>query len=148
MIERVVALDEADSDRALAEATRDALGLMGWVWDWKLRRESPSRLHFTVQRPAKRYRIELEQTTGTARVAEERTGLAGLILALHGFMRMPGSAWSLSWALYTELSAAVLGVAAASGLYLWWQRATLRRLAWLLAASTLGTLGLMAWVMR
>ena len=135
--QRQIAVPEAATDQALAEALRDALDLSGWVPSWRLRRAGQDILVFAVKRPGKSYRLRLDQTTGKIQITETRHGLWGIVKGLHGLTELPNSPWGASWGLYTEISVWALIFAVLSGFYFWWLRPAARLPGWclLLAGS-------------
>ena len=140
---RVPALDK---DQAIAEAARDRLDLSGWVPSWRLSHPQPDELLFFVNRPAREYRIQLNQVTGKVYVSETNRPW-GAVLGLHGLRNLPNSTWGITWGAYTEISIWALVISVLSGIWFWWLRPAARRSGWwFLGLGSGGSLLLMLYI--
>ena len=141
--EATVVVPDAHEDQRLAEAVRDRLDLMGWVPFWRLSHPQPDEFVFFVNRPAREYRVHLNQLTGVVQVRETNRPF-GAIMGLHGLLNMPNSLWGVTWGIYTEISIWALMFSVLSGIWFWWLRPASRRSGWwLLGLGSGGSLILM-----
>lgn len=127
--EAVVKLPAGLEGEALGQALRDSLGLVGWTPRWRIRKTDEG-FRLFVGRPGREYDIHLNTGTGHVRVDETDRGLLGIVCALHGLRSIPGSTWSHTWAVYSEISIWALVFSALSGVYFWWLRVPERRVGW------------------
>jgi hypothetical protein len=114
-------------DRALAQATRDELGLSGFVVAWEMHRDSTTQLRFNIERPGRHYVVKLNQAEAKARITSQSKGLWSTILSLHGLYSIPNARFVSTWGVYTEITTWVVCFFAISGVYLWFARRTDRR---------------------
>jgi hypothetical protein len=126
--------DAAPAQRA-AEVLH-ALALTGNVLPHTLKSTDGGALAFQALRPGRSYQVEFAPS-GAVRVAERDGGVLGIVRALHGLHDTQSSRWMLGWALYTELTTAMLLFSIASGVLMVLQRMSGRALA--LGAGALGT---------
>lgn len=134
-----VELPDSADDPARAEATRDALGLLGWPLPWTMRRDEGGTLRFEMERPGRHYWIAVEAGGGVT-VAEEGRGLVSVLKGLHGLSDgIPGSALMNAWSGYTEITTWVVLFSVASGVFLWATRVRFRRKLVLAALTSVAT---------
>ena len=145
--ETTIDVPTADKDQVLAEAVRDRLELMGWVPFWWLSHPQPDEFVFFINRPAREYRVRLNQLTGHVGVSETSRGVLGAIIGLHGLQSMPNSRWAATWAVYTEISIWAVVFSVVSGIWFWWLRPACRSSGWwLLGLGSGGSILLMLYV--
>jgi hypothetical protein len=145
--ERSLKVVDIGNDLAVADAVRDALGLVGWSLPWEMRRDDQGNLHFGVSRPGKHYAIHVFFDENQVKVEETRRGFWAIINSLHGNMGVPASRFMNLWGAYTELCTWVVLFSAASGVYLWTRRRKERIVGWLLlVGGTVPSLLLMFYV--
>ena len=129
------------------EAVRDRLGLMGWPLPWETKRDSDGSLHFPMERPGMKYRIDVNAADGVAHVQEIRKGFWSVFLSLHALTELPNSRLMSGWGVYTEVCTAVVLFSAASGIWLWWSARRDRRFgATSLGLGLLGSAGFIFYV--
>lgn len=128
--QHTVDLPEGLDDYPLAQAVRDSLGLWGGVSEWLTRRDDDGRLTTRIERPGRREFLTVNTETGGVTVRREDAGLWGVIKSLHGLRGVPGSAWSNTWWVYSEVSIWALLFASLGGVYFWWDRTNERRIGW------------------
>jgi hypothetical protein len=113
--------DSFDSPRALGEALRDSLHLMGWFIPWESHIDSAGFL-VNVRNLGRDFRMtgtwgipEIELTANSTRFISMLKGLHGL------HEEIPGAPWWINgWWLYQDLTVYSLLFWAMSGIYLWW----------------------------
>lgn len=114
--ETVVELPAGLQGEALGQALRDSLGLVGWTPPWRIRKTNEG-FRLFVGRPGREYDIHLNTKTGHVRVDETDKGLLSIVRALHGLRSIPGSTWSHTWSVYSEISIWALVFSGLSGVY-------------------------------
>lgn len=144
---RTVTLPAAEDDFALARGLSDQLGVPGWLNRGKIQRPSPEELVFAIGRPGSRVTVTVDEAAGEARVETERSGIVSVLRGLHGLHDLGGTFWGETWAVYTEVSVWVLGLAIFSGILLWLPRPSARAFgASFLIAGAAATVLLVAWI--
>lgn len=118
--ERAIGTIPGGDAAKVTAAVRDQLGLMGWPLPWETKRDPDGSLHFPMERPGMKYRIDVQASDGVARVQEIRKGFWSVFLSLHALTELPNSRLMSGWGVYTELCTAVVLFSAASGIWLWW----------------------------
>lgn len=121
--------------RERAARARDAIGIAGHAPPSAIRARDDGSLEFAVNRPGRRYVVQLAADGRGVRVQETRTSLLALLRGLHGATAIPGMGWTHLWALYTDVSSVALVAAAVSGIALFWPRRAKRRIAVLLTCA-------------
>lgn len=145
--ERAIGTLPAGDNAKVTEAVRDQLGLMGWPLPWETRRDPDGSLHFPMERPGMKYRIDVTASDGVAHVQEIRKGFWSVLLSLHALTELPNSRLMSGWGMYTELCTAVVVFSAASGIWLWWSARRDRGLGTVsLAAGVAGSLAFILYV--
>ena len=137
--ERSLKVVNAENDAALSATVRDALGLIGWVVAWETGRDDRGNLHFSLERPGKRYIIHVLFDENRVKVEETRLGFWAVVNSLHALMRLPSSPFMTLWGVYTELCVWVVLFSSASGIYLWTRRRSERLVGWILLGCASGT---------
>lgn len=116
----MITVDPDLGDRALAESTRDQLGMMGWVPPWRYRKDSTV-FQFEIVHLAKTSTLQLDLRTGKVAVAEAPKGVLATFHGLHFFNgRIPNAPFFLkTWIVYQWLALLVLFFSLILGLWLW-----------------------------
>jgi len=130
--ERLLTISNMEDNRALSEAVRDSLGLVGSPPPWEACRDERGNFHFGLSRPGKKYTIHVFFDENRVSVEETREGFWAVINSLHALTTVPASRFMRLWGSYTELCTWVVVFAAASGVYLWTRRQKERVVGWVL----------------
>ncbi|MEQ8809572.1 MAG: hypothetical protein RIE59_10935 [Imperialibacter sp.] len=135
--------DSFKDPRALGEALRDSLHLMGWFIPWESHIDSAGFL-VNVRNLGRDFRMtgtwgipEIELTTNSTRFISKLKGLHGL------HEEIPGAPWWINgWWLYQDLTVYSLLFWALSGIYLWWISKSRSKYSafWLLGSFAVSTL--------
>jgi hypothetical protein len=112
---------------AQAAAALDALDLVANALPHTLARGEAGELAFRAIRPGRTYQVAVD-AAGVVTVSERNEGVLGVLRGLHGASDPRLSLWSFGWAVYTELTTAMLVFSLASGLYLFVPRPSGRAL--------------------
>ena len=145
--DRAIGTIPSGDNAKATDAVRDKLGLMGWPLPWETRRDPDGSLHFPMERPGKKYWIDVTALDGVAHVQEIRTGFWSVFLSLHAPTELPNSRLIAGWGVYTELCTAVVVFSAASGIWLWWSARRDRQLgATSIGIGMIGSIGFILYV--
>lgn len=145
--ERTLSMIPGGDNAKATEAVRDQLGLMGWPLPWETKRDPDGSLHFPMERPGMKYRIDVSAADGVAHVQEIRKGFWSVFLSLHALTELPNSRLMSGWGVYTELCTAVVLFSALSGIWLWWSARRDRPLGGMaLALGLVGSAGFILYV--
>lgn len=129
----------ANEDRqAFADSVRDNLGLMGWDPPWDFEERGDGSFFFKIQRPGKRYEVNVQPSGDFASVKEVRLGFWPVLTSLHAMGRFPNSRFPEIWFYYTEICTLFLFFAAASGVYFWAKRRNEKFIGWILLIGLSG----------
>jgi hypothetical protein len=122
----------AKSKSQFANTLRDQLGLFGWTVPWSIKSEGQKenmRISFlVVERPGKRYAIEIPPEQNRVIVTTNPKSWLSIIRQLHAFRLIPNSKFVSTWLYYTELCNIAVLFAAVSGIYLWMLRRRERKM--------------------
>lgn len=121
-------LPELEDPNEMTLAMQDSLDLMGWFIPWESRLDS-AWLKLIVSQFGKRYTLEGPRD-GPYTFTTESQGFGHLIFGMHGMRgNVPfAPAWVKAWKYYQDLTVYTLLFWVVSGLILWFQRKSNKRL--------------------
>jgi hypothetical protein len=120
-----VTLDVSPGDfenpRAMGEALRDSLHLMGWFIPWESSVDSSGFL-VNIRNLGRDFRISGSWSSSEAEMTTNSTRTISRLKGLHGLHEtIPGAPWWINaWGFYQDITVYSLLFWAASGIYLWW----------------------------
>lgn len=136
--ERQIAVADTIDNNVLAGRVRLALDLDGWIPWWLYERGDDNSFRFQVNRPAKRYTVQVSPERTHASVEELRQGPLMVLSSLHALGPVPGKPFTRFWKYYTYISLLFVLYAAVSGVYFWSRRKDEKLVGWLLLAGVSG----------
>jgi len=140
-------VEAVKENEAMANSVRDSVGLIGWVFPAKIKRDEAGNLQFDVERPGKGYTVRADVKDRTVKVEERHKGFVQVFDALHAFRGVPNSPFTASWGIYTEVCTIFALFATVSGIYLWVNSERERRVGLaIVVAATVISLGAMIFV--
>ena len=135
-----------DDGRAVAHNVMESFGMRGEIAEL---RTAPAGFIFRIARPGVNYEVEYRRDTGEAKIRTTRAGFLGVLNRLHHVTGFWHEFWVIRlWTLLVIVASCALIMIGGSGLWMWYQRRTERRLGAVLLAVNLGFSLTLLWLIR